>query len=133
MDGRDPGGARRDPAIVQAEIERAQQRLVVALDEIVDRTSPKRVARRQWQHVRDSGGHLLEEVRALIAGEEAVRVDRSEVEPSEGAVMLKGDSQAVSTYRSRGAGPPAAVVAGVGAGVAVAVGAVVLWRRRRRR
>ncbi|GAA3753162.1 hypothetical protein HDA32_004502 [Spinactinospora alkalitolerans] len=131
MEGRDPAGMRRDPASVQAEIERVQARLAWAIDEIGDRTKPGNVARRGWGRLRDTGGHLAEEARALVSGSGVVRRSSQEVEPPEGSIVLKGDGEVVTDYEMR-PGPSGPVLIGVGVGVVVAVGLVVLWRRKRR-
>ncbi|RCV48824.1 DUF3618 domain-containing protein [Marinitenerispora sediminis] len=132
MEGRDPARARRDPASVQAEIERTQARLVSNVDAIADRTNPRNAARRGLRQLRDAGGHLVEEARTLVGGGGAVRIDTEVVEAPEGSVRLKHDDEVVSTYSTRGQLPPEAVLIGVGVGVVVVVGLAVLWRRRRR-
>lgn len=58
MEERDPSAAPRDPAGVQAEIERTQRRLATAVDGISDRTKPGNVARRGWGRVRGTGARL---------------------------------------------------------------------------
>ncbi|WP_046469955.1 DUF3618 domain-containing protein [Allosalinactinospora lopnorensis] len=133
MEGRDPAEARRDPAGVQAEIERTQRRLAWAVDEIVDRTSPRNVARRGWQRMRDTGVHLAGGARAMATGDGTIRLESHVVEPPEGSVLLKGDDEVVSTYASRSAVPTEAVLLGLGAGLVVTVGLVVMWRRRSKR
>ncbi|GAB3210580.1 DUF3618 domain-containing protein [Marinactinospora thermotolerans] len=130
-EGRDPAGARRDPAAVQAEIERVQARLARTIDEITDRTKPANVARRGWEQVRGAGEHLVEEARSLVSGSGAVRLGSHVVEPPEGSVRLKGDDEVVTTYSTRAPLPPELVALGVGVGLAVVVGVVVAWRRRR--
>ncbi|MDA8370874.1 MAG: DUF3618 domain-containing protein [Nocardiopsaceae bacterium] len=130
MEGRDPAGARRDPASVQAEIERTQRRLAQAVDEIADRANPRSAARRSWNRVRDTGGYLAEEARALVVGGGAVRVESHVVDPPEGSVRLKGDDDVVSTYTSRGQLPPEALLLGAGVALVVTVGVVALVRRR---
>ncbi|RNL85492.1 DUF3618 domain-containing protein [Halostreptopolyspora alba] len=132
MEGHDPSQARRDPAGVQAEIERAQRRLAWAIDEIVDRTSPKSVARRSWGRARDCGARLFGGARSLVTGD-AVRLESHVVDPPEGTVMTKGDDEVVSTYAARGSLPREAVILGVGAGLTVTVGLVAMWRRRAKR
>lgn len=133
MEERDPAGERRDPASVQAEIERTQQRLAWSIDELVDRTSPKNVARRGWHRVLDTGDRIVGEAQALITGPNAVRVDSRVIEPPQGSVRLRGDEEVVSTYSTRGPLPPEAVLLGVGVGLAVTVGLVIAWRKRARR
>ncbi|MBB4929994.1 hypothetical protein F4561_000814 [Lipingzhangella halophila] len=131
MEGRDPSEARRDPAGVQAEIERAQRRLAWAVDEIVDRTSPRNVAQRSWGRVRDSGTRLFGGARALVTGD-AVRLESHVVEPPEGTVMIKGDGEVVSTYAAPRSLPTEAVLLGAGAGLVVTIGLVAMWRRHRK-
>ncbi|PSK92255.1 uncharacterized protein DUF3618 [Murinocardiopsis flavida] len=133
MEERDPAGERRDPANVQAEIERTQQRLAWSIDELVDRTSPKNVARRGWHRVLDAGDQLVGEARALVTGSTAVRLDSHVIEPPEGSVRLRGDEEVVSTYSTRGPIPPEAVLVGVGVGLVVTVGLVIAWRKRAKR
>ncbi|MUL39921.1 DUF3618 domain-containing protein [Streptomonospora sp. PA3] len=132
MEERDPAAVPRDPASVQAEIERTQRRVAMALDGIVERTKPANVARRGWGRVRERGSHLAEEARALVAGGKAVRLDSHVVEPPEGSVRLRGDDEVVSTYRSGGRVAPELLLLGAGVGVVVAVGVVAMARRRRR-
>ncbi len=132
MEGREPSEARRDPAGVQAEIERAQRRLAWAVDEIVDRTSPRNVARRGLDRARDCGTQVLGGARSLVAGD-AVRLESHVVDPPEGTVMAKGDDEVVSTYTSRASLPTEAVLLGAGAGLVVTIGLVVMWRRRAKR
>ncbi|MFC4560373.1 DUF3618 domain-containing protein [Nocardiopsis mangrovi] len=132
MEGRDPAGARRDPATVQAEIERAQRALARAVDEIADRTDPRNAARRGFDRVRGVGGFLAGEARALVTSGGAVREESHVVEPPEGSVRLKGDEEVVSTYRARTQVSPEVVILGAGIGLAVAVGVIALVRRRAR-
>lgn len=128
MEGHAPSQARRDPAGVQAEIERAQRRLAWAVDEIVDRTSPKSVARRSWDRVRGCGARLFGGARSLVTGD-AVRLESHVVEPPEGTVMVKGDDEVVSTYAARGSLSTGTVLLGASAGLVVTVGLVAVWRR----
>ncbi|ASU82782.1 DUF3618 domain-containing protein [Nocardiopsis gilva YIM 90087] len=133
MEDRDPAGARRDPASVQAEIERTQQRLAWAIDEISDRANPRNVARRSWGQVCRTGTYLAEKARALVAGGGAVRVESHVEEPPKGSIRLKGDDEVVSTYTTRGQLPPEVVLLGVGVGVVATVGVIAMWRRKRKR
>ncbi|TDQ46621.1 DUF3618 domain-containing protein [Actinorugispora endophytica] len=132
MEGRDPAGPQRDPASVQADIERAQARLAFAIDELVDRTSPRSVARRGLGRLRDTGENLVEEARALVTGSPVLRRDSRLVEPDEGAILVKGEDEVVADYELRRPPSPALLI-GVGVGVAVAVGVAIVLRRRRRR
>lgn len=130
MEERDPAAKRRDPATVQAEIERTQQRLAWSIDEVVDRTNPKNIARRGWHRVRETGDQLVEEARAMVTGSNTVRVDSKVIEAPEGSVRLRGDEEVVSTYSTRGSLPPEVALIGVGVGLVLTVGLVVAWRRR---
>ncbi|MFC3999653.1 DUF3618 domain-containing protein [Nocardiopsis sediminis] len=130
MEGRDPAGTRRDPATVQAEIERAQRALARAVDEIADRTNPRNAARRGFDRVRDVGGFLADEAWSLVTSGGAVREESHVVEPPEGSVRLKGDDEVVSTYRARTRVSPEAVILGAGIGLVVTVGVIALVRRR---
>ncbi|MBV2362661.1 DUF3618 domain-containing protein [Streptomonospora nanhaiensis] len=132
MEERDPAAAPRDPATVQAEIERVQRRLAQTVDEIADRTKPANVARRGWQRVRGAGSHLAEEARALVAGGGAVRLDSHVVEPPEGSVLVQGDGEVVSTYTSRARLSPEVLILGAGVGLALTVGLIAMVRRSRR-
>ncbi|KIH99914.1 hypothetical protein LP52_04685 [Streptomonospora alba] len=131
MEEREPAAMPRDPAGVQAEIERTQQRLSTALDGIADRTKPANVARRGWGRVRGTGSRLVDEARSLVTGGRAVRLDSHVVDPPEGSVRLRGDEEVVSTYTHRGRVAPEMLILGAGLGVAVAVGVVAMARRRR--
>ncbi|WP_067963637.1 DUF3618 domain-containing protein [Nocardiopsis trehalosi] len=133
MEGRDPARARREPAQVQAEIERTQRRLAAAIDGITDRTNPRNVARRGFDRVRDVGGHLAEEARVLVSGGGAVRGESHEIEPPEGTVRLRGDGEVVTTYTARGPLPTEVLILGAGVGLVVVIGVVALVRRRARR
>ncbi|QBI52707.1 DUF3618 domain-containing protein [Streptomonospora litoralis] len=131
MEEREPSALPRDPAAVQAEIERTQQRLVRAVDGIADRTKPANVARRGWDRVRGAGTSLAEEARSLAGGGKAVRLDSHVVEPPEGSVRLRGDDEVVSTYTARGRLAPEVLLLGAGVGVVVTVGVIAMVRRRR--
>lgn len=132
MEGRDPAGPQRDPASVQAEIEQVQARLATAIDALVDRTSPKNVARRGLDRLRDTGENLAEEARALVTGSAVLRKGSESVEPGEGDVLVRGEGEVVADYELRRP-PSPAVLVGIGVGVLVAVGVVVALRRRRGR
>ncbi|GAA3965541.1 DUF3618 domain-containing protein [Thermobifida alba] len=132
MQGRKPVGPPRDPAAVQAEIEQVQRRLAASIDELVDRTNPKNVARRGLEKVRQAGGYLAEEARALAAGDPVRRRSSHPVEPEEGAVLVSGENEVVTEYELRQPPSPALLI-GVGVGVAVAVGVLIVLRRRSRR
>ncbi|MDA2803723.1 DUF3618 domain-containing protein [Nocardiopsis suaedae] len=131
MEARGPAGARRDPAGVQAEIEQVQRRIATTLDELADRAKPANVARRGAERLREAGGRLADEARAVVSGG-AVRLDSRTEEPPEGSIRLKGEDEVVSTYTTRGQLPPEALILGAGIGAAVVVGVVALVRRKRR-
>ncbi|GLU47627.1 DUF3618 domain-containing protein [Nocardiopsis ansamitocini] len=132
MEATGPEEPRRDPAVVQAEIERAQVRLAWAIDELTDRANPKNVAKRGLGKLRDTGELLVEEARALVTGASVRRTDSHLVEPPEGAILLKGEDEVVADYELR-RGPSPALLVGVGVGLAVAVGIAVAVRRRAKR
>jgi hypothetical protein len=123
---------RRTPAEIEAEINREQRRLAETIDELVVTATPANIARRQVAKVKETGGRILDEARALVIGGGAVRVESHLVEPEEGSILLKGDDEVVSTYQSRRRLPPEAVILAVGVGAVVAVGVVALIARRRR-
>ncbi|TQN30559.1 uncharacterized protein DUF3618 [Haloactinospora alba] len=131
MEERDPAGKPRNPDSVQAEIEQAQRRLAWSLDELADRAKPRNVAQRSWQRVRGTGEYLVDEARALVLGDGTVRRESHVVDPPEGSIRVKGEDDVVSTYVSRGQLPPEVLLLGAGVGLAVAVGLVGVWRRRR--
>lgn len=120
------------PADLQREIESAQRRLAVTIDELAERTSPGGIARRQVRGLRKAGSSLVEEVRAVATGAQTVRRDSRVVDPPEGSVVAKGDEEIVTTYEPRRF-PSVPVLVGVGVGVGVAVAAgVAIWVRRSR-
>lgn len=123
-------GARPTPAELEREIEVAQQRLSTTIDEIADRVSPRGIARRGTQGLRDAGSHLVEEVRAVATGAQSVRRDRHIVTPPRGSVTFQGEEEIVSTYEPRRL-RTGAILVGVGVGVAAV--SVAIWLRRRRR
>ncbi|MDE3719777.1 DUF3618 domain-containing protein [Nocardiopsis sp. N85] len=123
---------RRTPADIEAEINREQRRLAETIDELVVQAKPANIARRQINRVKEKGGRLVDEARALVVGGGAVRVESHLVEPREGSILLKGDDEVVTTYQSRGQLPPEAMILAVGVGAVIAVGVVALIVRRRR-
>ncbi|MEY9215479.1 hypothetical protein ABH917_004925 [Thermobifida halotolerans] len=82
--------------------------------------------------MRQAGGHLAEEARALLAGDPVRRGSSRLVPPDEGAVLVSGEDEVVTEYELRQPPSPVLLI-GVGVGVAVAVGVLVALRRRRRR
>ncbi|AAZ56391.1 hypothetical protein JCM3263A_03170 [Thermobifida fusca] len=132
MPRRKPVGPQRDPAAVQAEIEQVQQRLAASIDELVERTHPKNVAKRGLAKVRHAGSQLVEEARAIASGNPVRRKSSRFVEPPEGSILVSGEDEVVTEYELRQPPSPALLV-GVGVGVVVAVGVLVLLRRRSKR
>ncbi|HEX6471860.1 MAG TPA: DUF3618 domain-containing protein [Streptosporangiaceae bacterium] len=94
----------RDPQALEREIERTRAELARTVDALVDRVNPKNAARRGVRALKEEAGQLTAAVGALAGAE--------------------GDDE----RRDRGA------TLLIGAGVALAVGAVALmmWRRRGR-
>ncbi|KUP98435.1 DUF3618 domain-containing protein [Thermobifida cellulosilytica] len=131
MRGRGSARRQRDPAAVQAEIEQVQRQLAASIDALVDRASPRSIARRGLQKVRQAGGHLAEEARAIAVGDPVRRRSSRPVEPPEGAVLVGGENEVVTEYELRQP-PSPAVLIGVGVGVVVAVGVLIALRRRSR-
>lgn len=133
MPRRKPVGPQRDPAAVQAEIEQVQQRLAASIDELVERTNPKNVAKRGLEKALHTGSQLVEEARAIAAGNPVRRKSSRVVEPPEGSILVSGEDEVVTEYELRQPPSPALLV-GVGVGVAVAaVGVLILLRRRSKR
>ena len=98
MPRRKPVGPQRDPAAVQAEIEQVQQRLAASIDELVERTHPKNVAKRGLAKVRHAGSQLVEEARAIASGNPARRKSSRFVEPPEGSILVSGEDEVVTEY-----------------------------------
>ncbi|PRX95761.1 DUF3618 domain-containing protein [Allonocardiopsis opalescens] len=122
----------QDPDEVQQRIERTRAQLAVTIDEIADRVSPRRVARRGVDRIRAAAEDAVDSVASLVTGDaqQLVRGRTTEIEPAPGSVTT---DQVVSTdYEVRPVGPPTLLLIGAGAAVA-AVGVYILWRSRRRR
>lgn len=100
----------RDPETLEREIARTRAELARTIDALVDRVNPKNTVRRGVSRLRDEVDHVAAAVGSMVAPEGAA---------SEEPGGLAGHRRAV------------AVVAG--AGVAISVTAVLLWRRRQRR
>lgn len=94
-----------DPEELERHIERARLELARTVDELADRVSPRNVAHRGVERVKEEAGEVAKAFGALVrpAGDDE-------------------DGQGVDKR---------VLLAGVGAAVTVA--ALVLWRRRRRR
>ncbi|NDU71221.1 DUF3618 domain-containing protein [Actinomadura sp. DSM 109109] len=95
----------RDPEALEREIERSRQQLARTIDELADRVSPRNVAQR---------------------GAERLKEEADQVAKALGAMVRPGDEDGEGGQLDR-----RLVLAGVGA--AVIVTALVLRRRRRRR
>lgn len=94
----------RDPEALEREIERTRDDLQRAIDELVDRVSPKNVARRGVARLKEETGQAVAVVGSVFAP-----TDGDELTPDRRITLLAG------------------------AGVALTVTvAIVVWRRRRR-
>ncbi len=105
-----------DPAELERQIERTRAELAQTVDAIADRVSPKRVAARGVAKVRANAEHLVTQVGDMVgvSGPKPVRLAG---EPED----LWADDR-----------PDLAPIL-IGVGAVLALGAVVvLWRRRRR-
>ncbi|MEW2356745.1 DUF3618 domain-containing protein [Spirillospora sp. NPDC029432] len=100
----------RDPEALERQIERARLELAQTIDELAERVNPRNVAQRGAERLKDEAGQVAKAVGAMFT-------------PAEGK---DGEDD-----RPGGGIDPRMVAAGVGA--AVAVTALVIWRRRRRR
>lgn len=94
-----------DPEELERHIERSRRELARAVDELADRLSPRNVAHRGVERVKEEADQVVKAFGALVR-------------PS-------GDDEDGQGVDKR------VVLAGVGAAVTVA--ALVLWRRRRKR
>ncbi|GAA3933140.1 hypothetical protein GCM10023085_13070 [Actinomadura viridis] len=99
----------RDPEALERQIERTRRELAQTIDELADRVNPRNAAHRGAERLKDEAGQVVKAVNAMFTPPER--------EPGE-----DGEPSGVD---------PRLVLAGVGA--AVAVTALVIWRRRRRR
>src|SRR5690606_11763353 len=99
-----------DPEALERYIERNVQELARAVDEVVDRVSPKNAARRGAVRLKEEAGQVAKVVGAML-----------------GPPAAAGGGDDASTGRSEG-GIDKRVVLAVGA--AVTVTALVLWGRR---
>ncbi|MCW2914805.1 MAG: hypothetical protein JWN52_2873 [Actinomycetia bacterium] len=96
----------RDPEALEREIERTRDELARTIDALADRVSPKHVASRSVARLKEEVEHVAAAVGTIVA-------------PSD-----PEDSKAIARRNT-------AVM--VGAGVALTVTALVLWRGRRKR
>ncbi|NEA24650.1 DUF3618 domain-containing protein [Actinomadura bangladeshensis] len=94
-----------DPEELERHIERSRRELARAVDELADRLSPRNVAHRGVERVKEEADQVVKAFGALVR-------------PSDDDEDGQGVDKRV-------------VLAGVGAAVTVA--ALVLWRRRRKR
>lgn len=94
-----------DPEELERHIERSRRELARAVDELADRLSPRNVAHRGVERVKEEADQVVKAFGALVR-------------PSDDDADGQGVDKRV-------------VLAGVGAAVTVA--ALVLWRRRRKR
>ncbi|GAA2434710.1 hypothetical protein GCM10010191_56570 [Actinomadura vinacea] len=108
----------RDPDALERRIERTRLELAQTIDELAERVSPRNVAQRGAERLKDEAGQVAKAVGAMVP--------RS----SDGGGKHRADDPD-DAEGGRGGVDPRLVLAGVGA--AVAVTALVVWRRRRRR
>lgn len=120
------GRAVHDPDAVEHEIEATRQELATTVDSIVDRVSPKRVARRGVAQLRDEAGRLAGQARGMLSSDGLIRGETRRIDPQSGIA----DDVAETEY-SRAPRVPSAVLIGGAVAAAVAVGAFIWWRRRR--
>ncbi|MFI0351890.1 DUF3618 domain-containing protein [Actinomadura sp. 9N407] len=97
----------RDPAALERQIERARLELAQTIDELADRVSPRNVAHRGAERLKEEAGQVARVVNAMFT-------------PADG----KDDEETGGVDRR---------LLLAGAGAAAAVTALVIWRRRRRR
>jgi LPXTG-motif cell wall-anchored protein len=106
-----------DPAELERQIERTRAELAQTVDAIADRVSPKRVAARGVAKVRANAEHLVAQVGDMVGGVAGPKPVKLAGEPED----LWADDR-----------PDLAPIL-IGVGAVLALGAVVvLWRRRRR-
>ncbi|WP_326636667.1 DUF3618 domain-containing protein [Streptosporangium sp. NBC_01755] len=106
-----------DPAELERRIERTRAELAQTVDAIADRVNPKRVAERGVAKVRANAEHFVAQVGDLVTGAAGPKPVRLDGEPED----LWADDR-----------PDLAPIL-IGVGAVLAVSAVImLWRRRRR-
>lgn len=125
----------RDPAALEREIDRTREELARTIDEIVDRVSPKRAAKRRVELFRANAEHFRETVGAKVGADGARsaparlrELQRGQV-GGEGAAGPASEGYLGSTTYAVRRGKLSLVV---GAGVLLAVAGVVVWRMRQR-
>lgn len=122
---------RRDPAAVHQEIDRTREELATAVDEIVHRVQPSRVARRSMDRVREAVGSTLGADSTIGDSVAFIRRKQTPELPSgEGDQEQAQEEGEVASYVVRRRLRKGPVIALAGVAVAGTV-AVVLWRRRR--
>jgi hypothetical protein len=102
----------RDPESLERRIERTRMELAQTIDELAERVNPRNVAQRGAERLKDEAGQVAKAV---------------------GAMMKPSDSTGPQDDTPERDGPDPRVLAAVGVGAAVALTALVVWRRRRRR
>jgi Protein of unknown function (DUF3618) len=105
----------RDPQALERRIERTRLELAQTIDELADRVNPRNVAQRGAERLKDEAGQVAKAFSAMV-------------KPSSNGRHPQRDDDAPP---SSGGVDPRLLAVGVGA--AVAVTALVAWRRRRRR
>lgn len=120
------GRAAHDPEAVEHEIETTRSELASTVDAIVDRVSPKQVARRGVAQLRDEAGKLVEGARGALGIDGVVRGETRRIDPASGVA----DDVTETEYSRVPRIPPAVLIGGAVAATA-AVGAFIWWRRRR--
>jgi hypothetical protein len=95
----------RDPEALEREIERTRDELARTIDALAERVSPKNMASRSIARVKEEAEHVAAAVGTIIAAPD----------PEDHAAIARRNTAIL-----------------VGAGVALTVTALVLWRRVRR-
>ncbi|GLZ13112.1 hypothetical protein Acsp04_33470 [Actinomadura sp. NBRC 104425] len=95
----------RDPEALEREIERTRQELARTIDALAERVSPRNVAQRGAERIKEEAGQVAKVARTMLTPDGQ--------EPGERA---GADRRALL----------------IGIGVAVTITAFVVWRRRRR-
>lgn len=115
IDARDPDGLERQIEATRAELART-------IDSITDRVAPKNVARRGIQKAKDEAALVVQGVKGSLSG--VTRGESRRVDPHSGIA----DDIVTTDYRRMPVPPGVLIGAGV---AAVAVTALIVWRRRR--
>jgi hypothetical protein len=112
----------RDPDALERQIERARLELAQTIDELADRVSPRNVAHRGAERLKEEAGQVAKAVNAMFTPGQG--------KSSEGKALQGRGAEDDDGAKSGGI-DRRLVLAGVGA--AAAVTALVIWRRKRRR